>query len=129
MKIFQKTIAMIALAAIVSFSAQAAPESNAVKKAKEAVEEAAPYDWKTLASSAEICFKKKENTELALEWINKSIEINKDPKNLEIKADYFASIGEKSKALALYSEAINTGKEQNFWFDSSDLQDKIWSLR
>lgn len=128
MKTIQRLMGILALSTVLIFTAEAS-DSNAVKKAKEAVEEAKPYDWKTLAESAAVCFKKNENTTEALNWINKSIEINKDPINLEIKADYYAAINEKKQALSLYAEAINTGKNQNFDFDSSKLQAKIWELR
>lgn len=130
MKMIQKTIGMLAMVIMFSTTAWAATgESYAVKKAKEAVAEAESYDWKTLATSAKVCFRKGENTEQALEWINQSIKIQKDPINLEIKADYYAGIGEKNDALKYYSEAIDAGKKQNFWFDSSSLQSKIWELR
>ena len=130
MKSIQKMSWATVLIAVCSFGALGySGESNAVKKAKVAVKEAEPYDWKTLAESAQVCFKKKENLEMAMEWINKSIEINKDPFNLEIKGDYFESIGEEKEAMKLYYEAITVGKEQSFWFDSSDIQAKIWKLR
>lgn len=130
MKTIQKMYWMTAILAVCSFTALGySGESNAVKKAKEAVEEAAPYDWRTLAESAKVCFKKKENVDLALKWIDKSIEINKDPFNLEIKGDYYQSIGDNKEAMKLYYDAITTGKEQNFWFDTSELQAKIWKLR
>ncbi|MFH6982364.1 hypothetical protein [Marinoscillum luteum] len=130
MKSIQRMMGVAALIMIFTYSTQATPDdSNAVKKAKDAVEGAAPYDWKTMAQSAKVCFRKQENVEQALEWINKSIEINKDPFNLEIKADYYRDKGEKDEALKLYSEALKVGKEQNFWFDGTDIQAKIWKLR
>lgn len=129
MKTIQKMMGIFALSSALAFSATASSDSHAVKKAKEAVEEAKPYDWKTLAKSAEVCFRKNENTTEALEWIDKSIEIYKNPMNLEIKGDYYASANKKADALALYSEAIQIGKDQNFDFDTSKLQEKIWNLR
>lgn len=130
MKMIQKLIGATALVAVFSLTSLAGPgQSNAVKKAIEAVNEAEPYDWKTLAESAKVCFKKGENVEQALQWIDKSIEINKDPMNLEIKGDYYSATGAKEEALKLYSEAITVGKAQNFWYDTSELQSKIWNLR
>ncbi len=126
-----KTISRVfVLLVLFSLSSQsmATTTSNAVKKAQEAVSES-PYDWKILAESAVICFKKGENIDEAMKWINKSIEINKDPMNLEIKADYLVEQGKKKEASKFYIEAINTAKNQNFWYDTSDLQQKLWKLR
>lgn len=128
MKTIQKMMTAMTLIVIITFTTQAA-ESAAVKKAKEAVAEAAPYDWKILAESADICFSKGENIDEAMKWIDKSIEINKDPLNLEVKADYLVAQGKNKQAMKYYVEAIKAGKEQNFWFDSSGLQAKIWKLR
>lgn len=130
MKSIKKMYWMTAIVAICSFTALGySGESNAVKKAKEAVKEAEAYDWRTLAESAQVCFDKKENVGQALEWIDRSIEINKDPFNLEVKGDYYRSIGDNKKAMRLYYEAITVGKSQNFWFESSKIQGKIWDLR
>ena len=62
-------------------------------------------------------------------WIEKSIEIQKDPLNLEILADYYVEKNETERATKTYIQAIEAGKEQNFWFDSSDLQAKLWNLK
>lgn len=131
MKTIQKMIGAVAVVALISFSATASStgESKSVKKAKEAVEEAAGYDWKTMAESAAICFKKGQNIEQAMVWIEKSIEIQEDPFNLEILADYYASLGKKDKAITTYVKAIDAGRAQNFWYDNSHLQAKIWDLR
>lgn len=123
-----KSISIFSLAIILSTQAFAG-QSRAVKKAKEAVAEAAEYDWKTLAKSAEICFNKGENIEEALVWIEKSIEIQKDPFNLQVLGDYYASIGDKKTAMAKYYEAITVAKDQNFWYDTSSIQAKIWELK
>lgn len=127
MKTFQKFMMAAMIVAAFAFSAQA-KDSNAVKKAKEAVE-SEPTDWKTLAKSAEVCFKKGENTEQALKWIDESISLKKTAKNLEIKGDYYASISKNEKALEYYTEAANVGRTSNPNFDSSKIQAKIWKLR
>ena len=128
MKNLKALTLLILLITVVTIAPSYATTSNAVKKAKQAVSES-PYDWKILAESAEICFSQGENIEEAMKWVDKSIEINKDPKNLEIKADFLVAQGKKAEALEYYVEAINTGKSQNFWFDTSALQKKLWELR
>lgn len=127
MKTLKTTLGIFSLLMILSLSALAV-ESNAIRKAKEAVA-AEPSDWKVLAKSAKICFNKNENTSEALNWINRSIEIKKTPENLEIKADYLLSQNQKREALLLYTEAVSVGRSANIHFDSSKLQAKIWELR
>lgn len=131
---FKKNLFAAVLLTAATFAATALPSttgnhSRAVKKAIETVEKAEAYDWKTLAECAEICFKKGENVSQALEWINRSIEINEDPYNLEIKGDYYESEGDKQEAMKYYYKAIVAGKAQNFWNDNDRLQEKIWDLR
>lgn len=104
------------------------PQSKTVEKAREAVE-LNSSNWKVLAQSAEKCFKKGENIEQAMEWINRSIEINPDPMNHEIKGDFFAKQNKYKQALEQYFKAILVGKEQNFWFDNKQLQKKIWDTK
>ena len=130
MKVFKTSLFAIAiLAASLGAFASDPAESKTVEKAREAVESADSYDWQVLAKSAEKCFKKNQNIDQAMEWINKSIEINPDPSNLEIKGDYYRSVGKPSKAIEAYYEAIIVGKDQNFWFDNSHLQKKIWDIK
>lgn len=122
-------LAVIAMGVSLSAFAGDPDESKTVEKAREAVESSSSSDWKVLAESAEKCFKKDENIEQAMEWINKSIEINPDPLNYEIKGDFHASKNQYKKALEQYHKAIIIGKEQNFWFDNGDLQKKIWKSK
>lgn len=133
MNIIKKLSGIVAIITLLSTSALAngnsTAESQSVKKARIAVEAAPAYDWKTLAESAKICFEKNQNTEQALEWINKSIQLEKDPMNLEILADYYVSKGETAKGIEKLIEAIDAGRAQNFWYDSSNIQAKIWKLR
>ncbi|MEQ8881197.1 MAG: hypothetical protein RLQ12_16250 [Cyclobacteriaceae bacterium] len=124
-----KTSLVALIAVVISTSAFASdPESKAVEKAREAVESSAS-DWKILAESAQKCFKKGQNIDQAMEWINKSIEINPDPFNYEVKGDYYKSIKHYRKALQQYHEAILVGKKQNFWYDNGHLQKKIWESK
>lgn len=112
-----------------SFGAFAAnPEEKVVEKARDAVASSSS-DWKVLAESAEKCFRKDQNVDQAMEWINKSIEINPDPMNYEIKGDYYKSQSLYKKALEQYYKAIIVGKKQNFWFDNKQLQKKIWNAK
>tara|TARA_B100000941_G_scaffold289430_1_gene268478 strand:- start:92963 stop:93508 length:546 start_codon:yes stop_codon:yes gene_type:complete len=124
-----KTTLVAFMAVVISTSAFSSdPESKVVEKAREAVESSSS-DWKVLAESAQKCFKKEQNIDQAMEWINKSIEINPDPSNYEIKGDYYKSVKQYRKALQQYYEGILVGKKQNFWYDSRHLQKKVWESK
>ncbi|XOV95189.1 MAG: tetratricopeptide repeat protein [Bacteroidota bacterium] len=124
-----KTSLLAAITLVSSLGAFANdPESKTVEKARDAVESSSS-NWKVLAESAEKCFRKGQNVDQAMEWINKSIEINPDPMNHEIKGDYYKSQNQYKKAMEQYFKAIVTGKEQNFWFDDKGLQKKIWDSK
>ena len=73
------SVAMFIFATVAT--TQAASDKTS-EKAREAVENAEPNDWSTLAESAEKCLRKKVNIEEANEWIKKSIVINKNEFNL-----------------------------------------------
>jgi tetratricopeptide (TPR) repeat protein len=95
------------------------------EKAREAVENAGPHDWYTLAASAEKCFKKKVNLKEASEWLDQSLEIAQMPYNLELKGDYYIVNKLPEQALEFYLRAINVMKEQDGKADVSKIQKKI----
>lgn len=100
-------------------------DSKILKKYREIVEESAPDDWYTLASSAEQCLKKNIVNKEVDEWINKSLKIKRTSFNLEIKGDYYMKNRLPHKAGEFYLEAIRVGLEEGKNFDSSGLQIKI----
>ena len=128
MKNLKTSLAVLVAVAISASAFASDPESKTVEKAREAVESSSS-NWKVLAESAQKCFKKDENIDQAIEWINKSIEINPDPFNYEIKGDYYSSKKQYKMAVEQYYNAIVIGKEQNFWHDNKHLQKKIWESR
>ena len=100
-------------------------EDRTTEKAREAVENASPYDWYTLAVSAEKCFKKKVNMKQAYEWLDQSLAIAETPYNLELKGDYYNDNMLPDKALEYYIRAMNTIKENDGDGNVTDLQKKI----
>ena len=72
-------------------------------KARTAVENAAPDDWKTYAKSAQKCIRKKVNLKEAATWIDKSLSIKETAYNLEVKGDYYAAMNLPEKAIEMYS--------------------------
>jgi tetratricopeptide (TPR) repeat protein len=106
-------------------AAFAKTNEKTTEKAREAVENAGPHDWYTLAASAEKCFKKKVNLKEASEWLDQSLEIAQMPYNLELKGDYYILNKLPDQALEFYVRAMNVMKEQDGKADVSKIQKKI----
>ena len=103
----------------------ASEDDRTTEKAREAVENASPHDWYTLAISAEKCFKKKVNLKEASEWLDQSLEIAETPFNLELKGDYYIDNRLPDKAMEYYVRAMNNLKEDDGDADVSHIQKKI----
>ena len=100
-------------------------EDRTTEKTRDAVENASPHDWYTLAVSAEKCFKKKVNMKQAYEWLEQSLAIAETPFNLELKGDYYHANQLPDKALEYYVRAMNTIKENDGDGEVTDLQKKV----
>ncbi len=100
-------------------------DDKTTEKTREAVENASPHDWYTLALSAEKCFKKKVNLKQASEWLDQSLDIAETPFNLELKGDYYIENRLPDRALEYYVRAMNVMKEKNGDADVSNIQKKI----
>ena len=98
------------------------------KQARQAVEQASPDDWYTLAQSAEKCIAKGVNLKEAAEWIDQSLAIQETAYNLKIKGDYYLSNRLPEQALEYYSRSIRVGKLDNPGYMDADTQEKIVSL-
>ena len=120
--LFAAIMAIMVLSSSVTF---AKVDERIIDKTREAVENASPHDWYTLAISAEKCFKKKVNLKQASEWLNQSLEIAETPFNLELKADYYIDNKLPDKALEYYVRAMNTIKENDGKGDVAHIQKKI----
>jgi len=100
-----------------------------ISKARAAVENASQDDWETYAKSAELCIEKNINMKEASKWLEHSISIKKTTLNLRIKGDYYLKNKLPRKAMEYYLLAIETGKANDFYFDSSRLQSRIDKAR
>jgi len=100
-------------------------DDRTTEKTQEAVENASPHDWYTLATCAEKCFKKKVNLKQASVWLDQSLEIAETPFNLELKADYYIDNKLPDKALVYYVRAMNIIKENDGEGDVAHIQKKI----
>ena len=103
-------------------------DDRTTEKTRDAVENASPHDWYTLAIRAEKCFKKKVNLKEASEWLDQSLEIAKTPFNLELKGDYYNDNRLPDKALEYYVQAMNVLKENDGEADVSKIQKKVSTI-
>ena len=111
---------------LISSSAFAMPfDDKTSEKARQAVSNASPDDWHTLAKSAEICFRKKVNLKEANDWLEQSIAISPNSYNLTLKGDYYMMNKLPEKALDYYIQALNAAKAVDNHADLSDIQKKI----
>ncbi|NJN28399.1 MAG: hypothetical protein HC819_21720 [Cyclobacteriaceae bacterium] len=124
-KLKSTLMAVVAFVVLSSSTSMANVEDRTVEKTREAVENASPHDWYTLALSAEKCFKKNVNLKEASEWLDKSLEIAEAPFNLELKGDYYYDNKLPEKALEYYLKAMNTLKENDGKADVSKIQKKV----
>lgn len=120
-----KTILAFAFVLLSSTAILAKVEDRTTEKTREAVENASPHDWYTLAVSAEKCFKKKVNKKQAYEWLEQSLAIAETPFNLELKGDYYNDNQLPDKALEFYVRAMNNIKENDGDGEVTHLQKKI----
>ena len=81
--------------------------NRTVEKTREAVEQASPDDWYTLAVNAEKCFRKKVNLKEAAEWLDTSLSIAERPYNLSLKGDYYKMNRLHQEALRYYVKALD----------------------
>ncbi len=102
--------------------------SKAEEKAREAVENAAPDDWHTLAESAEKLMRNKKNLKEANEWIDRSIEIKETTYNHTLKGDYFVAVKMPDKALDYYVKAMQLAREEDKNAELSSLQQKVAAI-
>lgn len=122
---FVAAFAFVVFGSTVSFAKVA---DRTTEKTREAVENASPHDWYTLALSAEKCFKKKVNLKQASEWLDQSIEIAETPFNLELKGDYYIDNKLPDKAVEYYVRAMNTIKENDGDAEVTHLQKKLSNI-
>ena len=115
---------IILLTAHLSVSA-AGGNDKLISKAREAVANAGPDDWETLAKSAHQCIKKNVNMAEAKEWIEKSLQIKRSAYGLEVAGDYYMSNKIFDKAVNHYIESMSVLKKKDIDAETGWLQEKI----
>jgi hypothetical protein len=95
-------------------------EFNTLGKIQAAVE-----SWQTLYNAARFTLDNKMNLENGLLWIERSIALNKNPYNLQAKAELLAQTGKANEAVATAQEAIKIAKERDPKANTSGLEKMI----
>ncbi len=68
-------------------------------------------DWKLLCDAAEYCLERERQMAQAREWIETSIRIQKNPRNLLVKARILDELGQADQAMAVLQEALQVGQK------------------
>jgi hypothetical protein len=98
------------------------------ERARQAVKEASPDDWHTLAKSAERCIVKGVNLKEAAAWLEQSLTIKETPYNLRVQGDYYVKNRLPEQALESYSKSIRVGKLSDPSYSDAATQKKIVKL-
>jgi len=123
-KLANVTLSVLLSLLVLSASADNGRDEKIVSKNRDAIENAAPDDWYTLAYSAKKCLEKNVNCKEVANWIDKSLSIKETSYNLEVKGDYYVVNKLNAEAVTCYVKAIQLASENND-FDTGDLQKKI----
>ncbi len=127
--IFARVLLVVFIAGSTVGSSFAIPPTDKItQKAREAVADASPDDWYTLAESAKKCIDKGVNLKEAAVWLDQSIAIQETAFNLKLKGDYYLSNRLPERALEYYSKSIRVGKLTDPSYMDADTQDKIVKL-
>ena len=123
-KLANVTLSVVLSLLVLSASANNGRDEKIVSKNREAIENAAPDDWYTLAYSAKKCLDKKVNCKEVATWIDESLAIKETSYNLEVKGDYYVVNKLNEEAVKCYIKAMSLASDNNN-FESADLQKKI----
>lgn len=128
--VFTKMFAVVFLTLLVNIDSFAEKNNTdkTTEKAREAVQNASPDDWYTLAKSAEKCIDKGVNLKEAIQWLDQSLAIKETPFNLKVKGDYYVQSRLPEKALEYYSKSIRVGKLDDPSYMDAETQEKILKL-
>ncbi len=69
------------------------------------------HDWKLLCDAAEYCLERERQMAQARDWIESSIRIQKNPRNLLVKARILNELGQAEQAMATLQEALQVGQK------------------
>jgi hypothetical protein len=64
------------------------------------------WNWQTVMSAANYCFRNKVNSDEAMKWIDRSISLNENFNNLSLKAQMVEAAGHKAEADKILEKAV-----------------------
>jgi tetratricopeptide (TPR) repeat protein len=85
--------------------------ANALASIRRQLRHLPRFSWQGWSSAAAYCVNNDFNHEEALGWIDRSIEMERNPQNLQIKARLLQQTGRTDEALALMDEALAGANE------------------
>lgn len=100
-------------------------EEKFIAQNQHKVERAAENDWKTPAECAEALVSKRIWNKIALEWINKSIDIRETVYNRIVKGDFLVLTGKIKEGQKEYIRAIELAKETG---NNSEIGHIQWKM-
>mgnify|MGYP000241722829 CR=1 FL=1 len=127
MKNLIKTLALSLSVIFLASTSSMASDSKAAEKAKTAVENGAPDDWKLMATQAKKLIQRNTDMATAKAWLESSISIKADPYNLEIMGDYYAKNNLADQAVSYYVKSINMTKAAGN--STQALQQKLYDTK
>lgn len=101
------------------------PDHEGSAKLVKMVEEAGENDWKTLKDAALLTINWNGDLELAKDWIERAITIEKNALTLEVLGDYYVRTGNVEKATETYFNALEKGVTNLNEEDIHRLQRKV----
>ena len=125
-----KKLSSLSLALIISLASlrSQAKNNKTVDKARTAVENASPDDWKTYAKSVQTLIRKKTNLADVKMWIEKSISIRETSFNLEVFGDYYVMNNMPFMASTYYIKSLKKMRAEIPGCDISKIQAKVVAL-
>jgi tetratricopeptide (TPR) repeat protein len=81
--------------------------------------------WQVLNAAAGYALSQKIYLNEAMGWIARSIALDKNPRNLQTKADLLAEAGKVDDAIATAEEAVKLAKQRNPNANTSGLEKRI----
>lgn len=96
---------------MVPFTLQTATSDHVMANMNRAIEQAGSDDWKVYNESADYLVEKGKMLDKAEEWVNQSIDIEENWRNLWTKAQLMKEKGSMEKAVSIAEKALQVGKE------------------
>ena len=97
----------------VPFNVSTNTNKNVMAMINKAIDKAGDDDWKTYYRCADYLVEKGKMMDKAEEWINKSIDINENWRNLWGKAQLMEKKGNIKEAISLAEKSLKTGKNND----------------